>query len=285
MTSLSGQRRRELGELLRRARGRSQPSAADRPGGRRRRTPGLRREEVARAAGVSTTWYTWLEQGRPITASARVLDAIATVLELSDLERAYLFRLGRGEEAPLSAGRDLASPGTLAFLNALAIPAYLVDDVWVLQAYNRPAATLFGFAELPGDSNNLLELMLTRPAARSYVADWPEVSRAMVWRLRLASSLRAEEPAVRALVARLRVASPEMAGWWEDERLPQAREDALRVLNTWAGAIAFRTVVLRGFDSPQLMLHLFAPVPDGVSGPRLEQVLCGKPAVDVDRTG
>ncbi|MCK2243459.1 MULTISPECIES: helix-turn-helix transcriptional regulator [unclassified Crossiella] len=285
MTSLSGQRRRELGELLRRARGRIQPPIADRPGGRRRRTPGLRREEVARAAGVSTTWYTWLEQGRSITASARVLDAIATVLALSDLERAYLFRLGRGEEAPLSAGRDLASPGTLAFLDALAIPAYLVDDVWVLQAYNRPAATLFGFGELPGDSTNLLELMLTRPAARSYVADWPEVSRAMVWRLRLASSLRAEEPAVRDLVARLRAVSPEVNGWWENEELPQAREDAVRVLNTWAGAIAFRTVVLRGFDSPQLMLHLFAPVPDGVSGPRLERALSGKPAVDVDRTG
>ena len=144
MAVLPQKKRRELGDFLRAHRARLSPTSLGLPAIGRRRTPGLRREEVAQACGMSPTWYTWLEQGRDIAASPPALSALARALQLTPAERAYLFELADRRDPNLSGrageeGMDVP-PALARAIAAIDGPAYLLDSLWNARAWNRPAA-------------------------------------------------------------------------------------------------------------------------------------------------
>src|SRR6201987_3308502 len=150
-------RRTELADFLKRRRAAIKPEDVGLPNGSRRRTPGLRREEVAQLAGVGTTWYTWLERGRDGRASLEVLEALARALKLTAAERIHLILLGRGEEAPpLAAPAEKVSPTVRRLIDGLAPnPAFLLGRRWDYLAWNRATTALFGdFSKLPRAERN-----------------------------------------------------------------------------------------------------------------------------------
>jgi transcriptional regulator with XRE-family HTH domain len=180
MAFLPAKKRRELGDFLRAHRARLSPASLGLPAFGRRRTPGLRREEVAQACGMSPTWYTWLEQGRDIAASPPALSALARALQLTPAERAYLFELADRRDPHLSGrggdeGMDVP-PALARAIAAIDGPAYLLDSLWNARAWNRPAAALFvgwldGAHHATGD-RNLLRYVFLSPVARKIIPDW-----------------------------------------------------------------------------------------------------------------
>lgn len=165
--------REELAGFLRSRRERLAPLDAGVRAGPRRRTPGLRREEVAQLSGVSLTWYTWLEQARDITVSRQVLDAVARALQLPATERRYLFALA-GEPLPADPAPAPVSPTLQRLVDSLdPNPAYLVNPCYDILAWNRAEAGLIGDpARLPDAERNTIWLLFTDPAMRTLLVDW-----------------------------------------------------------------------------------------------------------------
>jgi transcriptional regulator with XRE-family HTH domain len=159
-------RKAQLSEFLRSCRGRLTPSKVGLPERRRRRTPGLRREDVAALAGVSVTWYTWLEQGRDIHVSADVLERISEALKLSATEREYLFALVQNRPPPQKGSGDAEiSPATERMIAALAMPAIVMTARWDVVAWNAMAVAVFrDYATIPPERRNLLRILLVDDA-------------------------------------------------------------------------------------------------------------------------
>jgi transcriptional regulator with XRE-family HTH domain len=210
-------RRRELGAFLRSRRERIRPEQVGLPPSRRRRTPGLRREEVAQLAGVGVTWYTWLEQGRDIHPSAEVLDAIARALLFDAHEHSHLFTLA-GVATTTIAEQCLGLCTTVQpLLDQLApFPAIVVNARLDLLAFNRVHASFFDDLDaMPIEDRNLLWLSFTHPRWREVIVDWDDVVGRMVAEYRAAMAEHLDEPAWKTLVARLHRASPEFTAFWE----------------------------------------------------------------------
>jgi transcriptional regulator with XRE-family HTH domain len=210
------EQRRELGEFLRAHRERLSPAAIGLPAGARRRTPGLRREEVAQLCGLSATWYTWIEQGRDVSVSPAALVRLARALRLSRAERAYLFALA-GKRDP-EHGEDEADelpPVAAAAVPAIGCPAYILDRGWNARCWNPPAARLFaGWLDQPGPSN-LLRFIFTAPAARALICDWEMRARRVVAEFRATYSAHLNDRALRLLIEELRRDSRDFARLWD----------------------------------------------------------------------
>lgn len=205
---------KQLGEFLRLRREQLSPERAGLIKGPRRRTPGLRREEVAQLSYVSTTWYTWLEQGRSIAVSARSLSNIATALQLSSAEREYLFSLAELMDplnlVTLSSEFDMHS-----IVQMMTTPCYIMNAAWQVIAWNEPAATLFSGWLTTGETPNMLEFIFTNPFARQLVVDWPERAQRIVAELRAESiHLQAIAP-LNVTIESLLQQSEEFAQWWQ----------------------------------------------------------------------
>ncbi|HEY5197959.1 MAG TPA: helix-turn-helix transcriptional regulator, partial [Solirubrobacteraceae bacterium] len=190
----SEQRRAELADFLRRRRAGIQPETVGLPSGGRRRTPGLRREEVAQLAGVGATWYTWLEQGRDVRASLDVLEAIARALRLTPAERGHLILLGRGEPAPpCRAPAERVSATLRRVVEGLGPnPAFVLGRRWDFLAWNRAACALFGWDGMPGRglpvTRNHIWLTFMDPARRDLMLDWERSARTCVAKFRADSA-------------------------------------------------------------------------------------------------
>ncbi|KAG0164376.1 hypothetical protein DFQ28_009336 [Apophysomyces sp. BC1034] len=210
------------------------PADVGLPRGARRRTPGLRREEVAQLCGVSATWYTWIEQGRPVSASADALARIAIALRLSRAERAYLFELAaqRDPGGP-DAGAADAPAALLASVGLIATPAYVLDPQWNALAWNAPAAELFvGWLdtgkpgptagvlvpqEAPGGAANLLRYTFTSPAARALIVDWETRARRLTAEFRADSIRHLNDAPTRALLDALIAECDPFAHFWASQ--------------------------------------------------------------------
>jgi transcriptional regulator with XRE-family HTH domain len=225
------EQRRELGEFVRAHRERLTPAAIGVPSGARRRTPGLRREEVAQLCGLSTTWYTWIEQGRDVSASPESLARLAGVLRLSRAERSYLFDLaGRRDPEPVGGHSGHVPPAVLACVETIAAPAYILDRTWSALSWNASAARLFvGWLDRSGETN-LLRFIFLRPGARSLICDWEVRARRVAAEFRAASSAYHDDPALRALIGELRERSPEFAWFWQQHGVLE-REGGERTFN------------------------------------------------------
>ena len=211
-------RRRELGDFIRAQRERTAPEAGM-PAPRRRRTPGLRREEVAQLASLSTTWYTWIEQGRDVSVSPHALARLAGTLRLDRAQRAYLFELaGKRDPSPGDSDGDALPPAVPAAVSAIASPAYVLDRQWNARCYNTAAERLFtGWLDQPGrdSERNLLKFIFLDPGARSLICDWEHRARRVVAEFRAHCAAHLDDRSLRRLIDELSRNSAEFARMWE----------------------------------------------------------------------
>jgi transcriptional regulator with XRE-family HTH domain len=259
---------RELAELLRSRRDRLTPADVGLPAGSRRRTAGLRREEVAHLAGVSTTYYTFLEQGRDVRPSRQVVTAIAGALRLSTAERAHLFQLAGitpvGDEQNQA---ETVTPVLSAMIDRLdPFPAYLKGRRWDVLAANRAARALFTdwLARAPGDRNQIW-WMFTDPDARKVYVHWEKEASDMLGRFRAAAARRLDDPDFTDLIERLHQASPEVRSWWPRYDVQPVGGGTKHLHHPALGDVAFQHTVLQVADRPEQMLVYFttADVPQG----------------------
>ncbi|HEX3954515.1 MAG TPA: helix-turn-helix transcriptional regulator [Stellaceae bacterium] len=225
------EQRRELAGYLRTQRERLAPAAVGIAAGNRRRTPGLRREELAQLSGISVTWYTWIEQARDVSISPAALARLAHALRLGQAERAYLFALaGKGDPEHSGAAADDVPPAILACVEAIACPAYVLDRLWNARCWNAPAQHLFvGWLDQP-DDRNLLRFIFLEPTARSLIRDWDERARRVVAEFRAHFGAHREDRGLRGMIETLRRQSHEFAGFW-DQHGVLGREGGERTFN------------------------------------------------------
>ena len=238
-------RRQELASFLRSRRERIRPEQVGLGIGRRRRTPGLRREEVAHLAGVGVTWYTWLEQGRAINASGLVLDAISRALMLDRDERGHLFTLAGIAATPPRAGSDAVSPAMRNVLGQVEpFPACIQNARYDLLAYNAAYGRLVADLDtVPDEDRNSLWLMFTDPAWRTGLPDWDTVSARMVAQFRVLLAEHMAEPGWTALFRRLSAASPDFVRVWEQHGVTETQSVQKRFRNPAVGELTFDLAV------------------------------------------
>jgi len=261
-------RRQELAEFLQALRQRSSPAAFGFPEGSRRRTRGLRREEVAQLAGISATWYTWIEQGREVNMSAETLDRLAQALRLSRSERGYLFDLaGRHDPHSSKTEADLVPDTLVRMLAHIAIPAYIMGRYWDMLAWNQPAADLFsGWLDQPVGTDapppNLLRYVFLHPLARHLVVNWEVRARRLVAEFRADCRSRLEEPALQKLVAELSQSSTDFDRFWKLHDVLERQGGQREFTHPHLGLITYQQVTLRPVDQEQLKLVLLNPEQD-----------------------
>ncbi|NML44519.1 helix-turn-helix domain-containing protein [Ramlibacter sp. G-1-2-2] len=207
----------------------------------RRRTAGLRREEVADRASISATWYTWLEQGRGGKPSAEVLDRIAQALMLTDVEREHLFVLGLGHPPEQRyRGGDPITPRLQRLLDALPhSPALLRTPTWDIVAWNRAArAVLTDYETIPPQGRNVLRMMFCDPHVRERQFDWEAVARAVVAAARVDAARAGADAEIAPLVAELRAISPEFGAMWDSSLVHSHTEGVKRLRHPRLGEIA-----------------------------------------------
>ncbi|GGV12057.1 helix-turn-helix transcriptional regulator [Streptomyces spectabilis] len=215
MNSALAPRRTELASFLRSRRERLTPAAVGMAPGLRRRTPGLRREEVAHLAGVSITWYTWLEQGRPINVGAQILAAIATTLRLNAAERAHLFRLAEVPIPAVATTADPITPTLQTILDAITdFPAAAINSRWDMLGWNTAAAALWPRLTAPEGSRNVLWEMFTTPECCRCFVNRDIGLPHMVASFRADFARHLDDPAWTELIRSLATISPEFSRLW-----------------------------------------------------------------------
>lgn len=256
--------RRELAEFLVSRRRQIDPRAVGLPAGGQRRTPGLRREEVALLSGVSHTWYTWLEQARDIRPSRQVIDALARTLQLSPAEHEYVLRLaGHGRAAPdrdAPNGDGAEMPAHVQrLLDALdPSPAYVITASWSIVGWNRGYARLYpGVATVPAAERNLLWLVFTDPAVRDLLADWATDSRRFLTQFRAEVGPRLADPEVVDLVARLSAVSAHFRAGWASHDVDRFSSGERRFEHPRVGSLLLEHHQLTPADASDLQLVVY----------------------------
>jgi transcriptional regulator with XRE-family HTH domain len=255
-------RRTELAAFLRSRRERITPQDVGMPPGPRRRTPGLRREEVAQLAGVGVTWYTWLEQGRPINASTQVLNAVARTLRLDGAEREHLYRLADvPDAAAVGEANEVICEEFQGILDALVpLPAAVANGRSDVLAWNAAFAAIFPqLVAAPPAERNSLWMMFTLPPCCNPVMDMEEAAPAHVAVFRHRYSRHLGEPGWKEFVRRLQAASPEFARLWasHDVALPGTTPKNFRYPGV--GEIRTRTTSMDITASPDARLVVYTP--------------------------
>jgi transcriptional regulator with XRE-family HTH domain len=259
-TARSPAQRRELADFVRAQREKLKPTAVGLPAAARRRTPGLRREEVAQLCGLSITWYTWLEQGRDIALSPSALVRLADALRLRRAERAYLFELaGKRDPAAGESVVEQIPPALAACVKAIAAPAYVLDRTWMARAWNAGAQRLFaGWLDGTHD-RNLLRFIFLSPAARALIHDYDERARRVVAEFRADVSTHLDDPPIRDLIADLRRSSEAFARCWSAHGV-LGREGGERTFDhPRDGFVRFTQVTFNLASEPELKLTILAP--------------------------
>lgn len=258
----SPEQRRELGSFLSSRRARLQPDEYGLPKGPRR-TPGLRREEVAVLAGVSVSWYTWLEQGREIRPSADALRRISAVLKLDPVESAHLFALSsRDAPAAAQATGGRLSDGLELLVRAIPMPAYVRNSRLDILAWNDAITDLFiDYGMLQAHERNTLRLLFLYLPYRTRILDWEQMARGMISAFRAARAQARDQTPFDSLVAELSDLSPEFRAWWQDTDVKGFDEGAKRMRLPSGGITAFTYVALTPVGRPDLSLVTYIPTP------------------------
>ncbi|MBU1237888.1 MAG: helix-turn-helix transcriptional regulator [Gammaproteobacteria bacterium] len=257
---------KELGEFLQAARSRQAPEAFGFPTGSRRRTQGLRREEVAQMAGISPTWYTWIEQGRSVNVSADALERLAQALRLTRSERAYIFELA-GRRDPAGAAPeegDAAAELLTAIVGDIGIPAYILGRTWDMLAWNKPAAALFtGWLDKRANPHepprNLLRYVFLDPQARKFIVDWESRARRIAAEFRADCRTRLDEPALVRLIDELKIGSPEFARYWKQHNVLERQGGRRDFNHPKRGLVAYQQLTLHPWDQEHIKLVLLKP--------------------------
>jgi transcriptional regulator with XRE-family HTH domain len=258
----AGQRRRaELGKFLKARRARLSPGDFGMPAGSRRRTPGLRREEVALLAGVGVTWYTWLEQGRQINASMQVLDAVARTLRLDRAEREHLYRLAEATPLRTECARTTVPDAVREILASLdPLPASLINSRFDVLLSNPASEELFWqWHTMPCVHKNTLWCCVTEPSARSKFLEYDTQVRYMVARLRSAYGLHVGDPGWEEDIRRLASMSREFAELWARHEVADAEPRTLTYLHPRAGSVSFAVTELDVPHMPEARIVVYTP--------------------------
>lgn len=265
---------RELADFLRAQRARMHPEGFGFATGSRRRTPGLRREEIAQLCGMSVTWYTWIEQARDVSVSPHTLARLAKVFGLSSAERAYLFGLaGKGDPAGEREATDDDAPEALAAaINAIALPAYVLDRAWNARAWNARAERLFigwldgGWLDDAGaaahgersNDRNLLRYVFLSDAARSLIRNWEERARRLVAEFRADAGRHLDDPPIRVLIDELANRSAVFARLW-GEHAVLGREGGERTFDhPLDGFLRYEQITMTPANRPELKFVMLA---------------------------
>ena len=268
----SPSRRDELRAFLRSRRARLSPADVGLPDtGGARRTPGLRREEVAVLAGVGVSWYTWLEQGRDINPSPDVLDALARALRLDAAERRTLFALAR-TELPLADDVGASDPeqldGDIGQLIALADslhpnPAYLLGPMTRILAWNRAAAVVLGSPHhLPPERRYLLWWLLAEPGASGLTPQREATARNTLARFRAEYARHAGEPEYEQFLERLREHSSQFRDWWHEHEVIEAQRGTKVIEHPQLGTLRLHHAQTVPTGQPELRMAVYAPADD-----------------------
>lgn len=228
----------------------------------RRRTPGLRREEVAQRANISTTWYTWLEQGRGGPPSPQVLERLADALMLTEAEREHLFLVGIGRPPKASpASQDGVTPRLQRFLDALTfIPAIIATPQWDIIAWNAAArVALTDYPALSRDERNILRRIFLDPMTRAAQEDWESVARFLVATFRAETARAGESDRAKELLAELSKKSAEFTAMWADNDVRSTGEGLKRLRHPVVGPIAFEFSSFAVDGRPDLKLLTYNP--------------------------
>lgn len=227
----------------------------------RRRTPGLRREELAARAGISVTWLTWIEQGRDVKASPQALDRVARALALSRAERAYLFELSgiRDPNDPPPTDSSDAPASVIATVKSVKHPAYGLDRLWNACCWNKAAEHLFQGWLTPGAERNLLLFVFLDPAARKLIPDWDMRARRLLAEFRGDYGHSFADPRAHALVERLRQDSSLFRAAWDEQSVLE-REGGLRHFqHPEDGALSFVQHTFTPSERPDHKLVILTP--------------------------
>jgi transcriptional regulator with XRE-family HTH domain len=232
--------------------------------GPRRRTPGLRREEVAQRANISATWYTWLEQGRGGAASADVLDRIARALMLTEVEREHLFLLGLGRPPEVRYREaEGVSPRLQRVLDALnPSPAMIKTLTWDVVAWNKAATlVLADYGAAPPEERNILRRIFCDPRARTMNPEWERVARFVVaaFRADVARAGAGAEASVNALVEELRARSPDFAAFWADNDVRHYGDGVKNLHHPALGPVSFEYSAFAVEGRPDLGMIVYNP--------------------------
>ena len=255
-----------LGNYLKDRRTRLDPAAFGFSG--RRRTTGLRREEVAQRSNISPTWYTWLEQGRGGAPSADVLDRIAGGLMLTEPEREHLFMLGLGRPPAIRyKAVEGVTPRLQRLLDSLEVsPALIKTATWDVVAWNRAAAlVLTDYGALPLDQRNILRRMFCDPRIRAAQHDWDSVARFVVGAFRADAARARAVSEVSQLVDELRRLSPEFEALWRDNDVHAHGEGVKRLQHPVLGSIELEYSAFAVDGRPDLGMIVYNPVASSVA--------------------
>lgn len=252
----------QLGAYLKGRRAKLDPAAFGLPA-KRRRTPGLRREEVAQRANISPTWYTWLEQGRGGAPSADVLDRIARALMLTDVEREHLFLLGLGRLPEARYRRsEGVTPRLQRVLDALEpVPALIRNAIWDVMAWNKAATLMLtDYGALPPAQRNVLRFIFLDPRVRAAQYDWESVARFVVGAFRVDAARAGAAEDVKPLVDELCRASPEFKAMWDDNEVQSAHHESIkRIRHPVLGTVAFEHSSFAVDGRPDLTMVIYNP--------------------------
>ncbi|WP_433345261.1 helix-turn-helix transcriptional regulator [Microtetraspora malaysiensis] len=262
------ERREQLKGFLRSRRARLSPRDVGMPEAGRRRTPGLRREEVAVLAGVGVSWYTWLEQGRDITVSAQVLDAVARALRLDEAERTHLYLLAEVNPpvAPVSA--DRLSEQLLRVLDSwLPRPAFVLDRHWGLAAMNSAAREVFGFGD---HDHNCLVSFFTSARYRASFVDWEAAAPTIVAQFRADAARHLGDGEFARIAGDLATVSAEFAVLWERHDVAESAQGLKSVTHPEVGELRLEYTGLALPDRPGYRILLHNPQPGTGTEEKLE---------------
>ncbi|MGH3151673.1 MAG: helix-turn-helix transcriptional regulator [Streptosporangiaceae bacterium] len=254
-----------LGQLLMSRRERLTPADVGLPAGRRRRTAGLRREEVAMLANLSITYYTFLEQGRPVRPSDQVLDALASALRMSAAERRYLHVLAHGpssdgpQDPVAPAPPEQLDPAVADLVQRLEpFPTLVKGRRWDVLAANPAARELFAGW---GAASNLVRWMFTTDQAREVYLEWEPEARAMLGRFRLAAARHPDDPDFLALIAELQRDSEHVRDWWPRHDVTAIGSGSKKLRHPRLGPVDYSHVVLQVAGHPDQTLITYTPSP------------------------
>lgn len=277
---LSDDRRREIAAFLRIRRMRLQPEDVGLPRGMRRRTPGLRREEVAALANVSTEWYTWLEQARDVRPSPDTIRRICAALRLEPAECQHLLALcGYGTETVQNGAPDetVIRPQLQLLLNRLAYcPAWFLGERWDILGWNRAATVVHGdLAAMKGIERNGLHQIFLNPRMREMLVDWERHARDAVAKLRMVHSRYIGDPWFNELIDLLKARSPEFAAWWDEHNVRLPGSGVKVYIHPEAGGLTFHyaTLEVKSELGKPLQMVTYMPAPETDTEEKIQALL------------
>lgn len=255
------QDRKELADFLKVRRERLLPQDVGLPGTGRRRTPGLRREEVAQLAYVGVAWYTWLEQGRAIDVSTHLLERICDALRLNPAERTHLFTLAQNRPPPSEVARSFVLKADHRHvLESIRAPAYIATPCMDVLLWNSCLSAVFGdLGGLAAKERNMLWLMFASDDHRAVIPNWEIAARSMLARFRAEFARQQQDERFLELVAMLRKASRIFSEWWDEHDVTVRQESAKRFHSPLVGELELHQTVLQLEDAPGVRLIIYAP--------------------------